>query len=108
IKPKLAILKTIVFHHSVHGSLTIWKCDIYTKRRVSSMQTLMLAVIITFVVVVTVLLIGAGHVLVRESHYVTTPQTLPRVIWTFWTQGWDRAPDICKLCRKSWEMMNPE
>jgi mannosyltransferase OCH1-like enzyme len=28
-------------------------------------------------------------------------------IWIYWEQGWDNAPDICKLCKKSWEKLNP-
>ncbi len=34
--------------------------------------------------------------------------TLPKVIWTLWLQGWDRAPDIVRTCRKSWETHNPD
>ena len=28
-------------------------------------------------------------------------------IWTYWAQGWDKAPEICKVCRDSWIKLNP-
>jgi hypothetical protein len=31
----------------------------------------------------------------------------PRIIWIYWAQGWDQAPEICKKVRKSWEIYNP-
>jgi len=28
-------------------------------------------------------------------------------IWTYWAQGWKKAPEICKVCRDSWIKLNP-
>lgn len=33
---------------------------------------------------------------------------LPRIIWTFWLQGWDDAPQIVRRCHQSWRQLNPE
>ena len=27
-------------------------------------------------------------------------------IWIYWEQGWDIAPEICKLCKDSWQKLN--
>jgi hypothetical protein len=32
---------------------------------------------------------------------------VPRRIWLYWGQGWDAAPDICRLCLDSWRRWNP-
>jgi hypothetical protein len=32
---------------------------------------------------------------------------LPKIIWLFWLQGWDRAPRLVRACRRSWELHNP-
>ncbi|WP_154664801.1 capsular polysaccharide synthesis protein [Allorhizobium undicola] len=31
----------------------------------------------------------------------------PKVIWMLWLQGWDKAPEIARLSRRSWEISNP-
>ena len=31
----------------------------------------------------------------------------PRIVWLYWAQGWDKAPELCQKVRKSWEMLNP-
>jgi hypothetical protein len=28
-------------------------------------------------------------------------------IWTYWAQGWEKAPEICKVSRDSWIKLNP-
>ena len=33
---------------------------------------------------------------------------VPPVIWTYWEQGWNHAPLVCKICIESWELSNPE
>ena len=30
-----------------------------------------------------------------------------RTVWILWTQGFDNAPDVVKLCLKSWQQNNP-
>lgn len=32
---------------------------------------------------------------------------IPRIIWMLWFQGWDRAPYVCRNCKKSFELWNP-
>ena len=32
--------------------------------------------------------------------------TFDKNIWIFWEQGWDNAPNICKLCKESWIKFN--
>jgi hypothetical protein len=27
-------------------------------------------------------------------------------IWIYWEQGWNNAPEICKLCKQSWQKLN--
>lgn len=36
------------------------------------------------------------------------PKIVPKKIWIFWAQGWDNAPPLCKLCRDSWIVNNPD
>jgi hypothetical protein len=33
--------------------------------------------------------------------------TLPPRIWLYWGQGWDSAPEVCRLCLDSWRRWNP-
>lgn len=30
-----------------------------------------------------------------------------RRIWTYWHQGWENAPQLCRVCLESWQAMNP-
>eukprot|EP00927_Polykrikos_kofoidii_P072409 TRINITY_DN68529_c0_g1_i1.p1 TRINITY_DN68529_c0_g1~~TRINITY_DN68529_c0_g1_i1.p1 ORF type:complete len:374 (+),score=51.79 TRINITY_DN68529_c0_g1_i1:37-1122(+) len=32
---------------------------------------------------------------------------IPRVVWLLWFQGWDKAPQVCRRCRQSFELWNP-
>ncbi|MEZ5676335.1 MAG: capsular polysaccharide synthesis protein [Thalassovita sp.] len=32
---------------------------------------------------------------------------LPRVIWTYWAQGWDNAPPVAQISRRAWAACNP-
>src|SRR5262249_27044921 len=32
---------------------------------------------------------------------------LPRKIWMYWHQGWERAPFVVRECLKSWMLRNP-
>ncbi len=34
-------------------------------------------------------------------------EKLPRIIWIYWHQGWDQAPEICQHCLHSWISLNP-
>ena len=33
--------------------------------------------------------------------------TIPRIVWTLWLQGLDRAPDVVSRCIESWRRWNP-
>ena len=35
------------------------------------------------------------------------PSSLPKKLFLLWFQGWDRAPEVVTLCRRSWEHHNP-
>ncbi len=35
------------------------------------------------------------------------PCVLPRQIWMYWHDGWDDAPEVAKLCLRSWRQRNP-
>jgi len=37
-----------------------------------------------------------------------TEQNIEKIIWIYWAQGWENAPNIVKECRKSWEHYNPD
>lgn len=37
----------------------------------------------------------------------TTHGDVPRIIWTLWLQGWDRAPRVALASRSSWQRLNP-
>ncbi|MGH6952032.1 MAG: capsular polysaccharide synthesis protein, partial [Vitreimonas sp.] len=28
--------------------------------------------------------------------------SLPRIVWTLWLQGWDAAPETARACLASW------
>ncbi len=36
------------------------------------------------------------------------PRPLPRLLWIYWAQGWDQAPEQSRLCLASWERHNPD
>ena len=33
--------------------------------------------------------------------------TQPRILWMYWAQGWEAAPDLVSLCRDSWIKTHP-
>ncbi|MYI88394.1 MAG: hypothetical protein F4074_07485 [Synechococcus sp. SB0672_bin_10] len=35
------------------------------------------------------------------------PTKLPRIIWCYWSQGYENAPEIVKYCLASWKRHNP-
>lgn len=35
------------------------------------------------------------------------PTKLPRIIWCYWSQGYENAPEIVKYCLPSWKRHNP-
>jgi hypothetical protein len=35
------------------------------------------------------------------------PAPLPRKVWMYWHDGWDKAPELCRLCLQSWRLRNP-
>tara|TARA_R110002051_G_scaffold11260_1_gene41206 strand:- start:773 stop:2194 length:1422 start_codon:yes stop_codon:yes gene_type:complete len=37
----------------------------------------------------------------------TSDNLVSKRIWIYWAQGWDEAPEICKLCKDSWIKLNP-
>jgi hypothetical protein len=32
---------------------------------------------------------------------------VPRVVWLYWHQGWDDAPEVAQVCLESWRAFNP-
>lgn len=34
--------------------------------------------------------------------------TLPRIIWIYWAQGWDAAPELSQRARRAWTLHNPD
>lgn len=47
--------------------------------------------------------------LLKGPDLATTPDPtkLPRIIWCYWAQGYDNAPEIVKYCVASWKRHNP-
>ena len=37
----------------------------------------------------------------------SAPCVLPRRIWMYWHDGWDKAPELATLCLRSWQQRNP-
>jgi len=37
-----------------------------------------------------------------------TEQNIEKIIWLYWAQGWENAPNIVRKCRESWEHHNPD
>lgn len=37
-----------------------------------------------------------------------THNSIPKIIWMYWEQGWDRAPLLVQACKKSWEYYNDD
>ncbi len=35
-------------------------------------------------------------------------KNIPKIIWMYWEQGWEQAPELVKKCKKSWEKHNPK
>ncbi len=35
-------------------------------------------------------------------------EDFPRIIWVFWAQGWDQAPQLVQRCIQSWITANPD
>lgn len=33
---------------------------------------------------------------------------VPRIVWMFWAQGWDQAPEVVGPCVESWRALNPD
>lgn len=53
---------------------------------------------------------GAGETTRTYSGRKTAirdPQVLPRIIHMFWDKGFEAAPEIIQLCKRSWEINNP-
>ena len=36
------------------------------------------------------------------------PRVLPKTIWMYWAQGWDKAPNVVLRCRDTWIRRNPQ
>jgi len=36
------------------------------------------------------------------------PKNIPKKIWIYWEQEWDKAPELVKLCLDSWVAHNPD
>jgi hypothetical protein len=46
--------------------------------------------------------------LVGEIAATRAPSKMPRHIWMYWHDGWDNAPEVAKLCLRSWKLHNPD
>lgn len=47
----------------------------------------------------------------RSPDFLTKQKTyraLPKLIYLYWDQGWDRAPELVRRCARSWGQLNPE
>ena len=40
----------------------------------------------------------------QENFY----KAMPKVLYLFWDQGWDQAPELVQRCARSWERWNPD
>src|SRR3954471_21109709 len=43
----------------------------------------------------------------RGSTAKAVAHAVPRLLWLYWEQGWEAAPELVRLCRRSWEALNP-
>lgn len=46
----------------------------------------------------------------HRSHQSILPQApsrIPRILWLYWDQGFDNAPELVRACRRTWEARNP-
>lgn len=51
---------------------------------------------------------GAGQsLMIRSSNIHASTKKVPRKIWIYWAQGWEKAPPLVKFCRDSWIYNNP-
>lgn len=39
---------------------------------------------------------------------ITRKNRRPRIVWMYWNQGWDVAPEIVRACAASWQTQNPQ
>lgn len=46
----------------------------------------------------------ANKITFQENFY----KAMPKVIYLFWDQGWDQAPELVQRCARSWERWNPD
>lgn len=42
------------------------------------------------------------------TYWIKYKRYIPKIIWIFWEQGWENAPDICKICLSSWKKYNSD
>ncbi len=43
----------------------------------------------------------------EDSPVSDAASDFPRIIWIFWYQGWENAPELVKRCLRSWQYHNP-
>lgn len=46
------------------------------------------------------------NVLVLPS--LAMDSSVPKVIWSLWLEGWDRAPSVVEACMRTWRLHNPD
>ena len=49
----------------------------------------------------------AKQVPAEECPEMSLPPSFPRQLFLLWFQGWEDAPEVVKLCRRSWEHHHP-
>ncbi|MEM7703267.1 MAG: capsular polysaccharide synthesis protein [Pseudomonadota bacterium] len=51
--------------------------------------------------------VGIGRPPVRQSEPYP-PSAIPRILWLYWEQGLEAAPDVVRACVESWQSLNPD
>ena len=49
-----------------------------------------------------------GHTMPTALPKGNVRGAIPKVIYMLWIQGWEHAPSWNKICRQTWESLNPE
>ncbi len=44
----------------------------------------------------------------KKGHQSSSQDVIPRIIWTYWNDGLERAPKVVQLCVESWSALNPD
>ncbi len=49
---------------------------------------------------------GANLPFYPNVQNAVTARPVPKIIWMYWAQGWDNAPDLVKRCLQNWQLQN--